>query len=128
MRELQLTDAGEARANRTNVETQRGTGHLHGQAFVFDRQNMLGAQNPFTQWVQETAAATHSTIPVFTPLPFTPGDREALWGVGVGGVLHKQRLFWFAALDGDERNDPAVSTVKHPDDFFASPQTTRCSC
>lgn len=121
VRELQLAEAGGALANRTNVETERGGEHLHGQAFVFDRQNMLGAQNPFTQWVQETAPATRTTIPVFTPVPFTPGDREALWGVGVGGVLHKRRMFWFAALDGDERSDPAVSTVKHPDDFFVQP-------
>ena len=31
------------------------------------------------------------------------------------------RLFWFAALENIERNDPAISTVKHPDHFFAQP-------
>ena len=63
--------AGSASENagpgRTNVDTQRGTDHLHGQAFVFDRQNLWDARNPFTQWVQETAPASHTTIPVFTP-------------------------------------------------------------
>ncbi|MGA8739861.1 MAG: carboxypeptidase-like regulatory domain-containing protein [Terracidiphilus sp.] len=126
IRELQIVEvAGSASAQsslrRTNVETQRGTEHLHGQAFVFDHQNLWGARNPFTQWVQETSPASSTAIPVFTPEPYSPGDREVLWGAGLGGVIHKRRLFWFGALDGYERNDPAVATVKHPDDFFAQP-------
>jgi hypothetical protein len=36
-------------------------------------------------------------------------------------MIHKPRLFWFAALDGHQRNYPAVATVKHPDNFFAQP-------
>ena len=88
---------------------------------MFGRQNMWGAHNPFTQWMRETAPASPTTIPVFTPEPYTPDDREALWGGGLGGVLRKPRLFWFMALDGNERNDPAVATVKHPDNFFAQP-------
>jgi hypothetical protein len=44
-----------------------------------------------------------------------------IWGVGVGGHIFRSRLFWFAALDGMKRDDPGVSTVKHPDDFFAQP-------
>jgi hypothetical protein len=82
---------------------------------------MLGARNPFTQWVQQIAPATHTTVPVFTPIACSPSDREARWGAGIGGTLHRQRLLWFAALDGYERNDPAISTVKHPDNFFAQP-------
>ena len=124
IREVQTMEAGGAAfadLGRTNVETQHGTERLHGQAFAFDRQNLWGAQNPFTQRVQETAPASHSTIPVFTPEPYTPCDRELLWGAGVGGEIHKRRLFWFAALDGYERNNPGVSTVKHPDNFFAQP-------
>lgn len=112
------TNAG---PGQTIVETQRGSDHLHGQAFIFDRQNLWNADNPFTQWVQETASATSTTVPVFTPESYTPGDREALWGAGLGGVLSKPHLFWFAALDGYERNDPGVATVKHSDNFFARP-------
>ena len=107
--------------NRINVETQRGAERLHGQVFVFDRQNVFGAQNPFTQWVRETAPASGAGVPAFTPIAFTPGDREASWGAGIGGIIRRRRLLWFAALDGYERNDPAVSTVKHPDNFFAQP-------
>ncbi len=125
VRELQIVEvagtAAQSSLGRINVETQRGTEHLHGQAFVFDRQNVWGAQNPFTQWVQQTAPASSTTIPAFTPEPYSPGDREVLWGAGLGGVIHKRRLFWFGALDGYERNDPGVAIVKHPDNFFAQP-------
>ena len=107
--------------NRLEIQTQRGTEQMHGQAFLFDRQNLWGARNPFTQWVQETAPASPAAIPKFTAQPYSPGDRNALWGVGLGGVIHRRRLFWFAALDGFERNDPGVASVKHPDEFFAQP-------
>jgi hypothetical protein len=104
-----------------NIETQRGTDTLHGQAFLFDRENLWGAQNPFTQWTKETAPATLTAVPIFTPEPYTPSDREIIWGVGAGGGIRARRLFWFAALDSYLRNDPGVSIVKHPESFFAQP-------
>ncbi len=115
-------EAGGARAagGRMNVETQGGAMGLHGQGFVFDRQNTWGARNPFTQWVQSTTPATLTAVPVFTALPFTPPDHETTWGTGLGSPLLRNKLFWFAALDSLHRNDPAVSTVKHP---YLSPAT-----
>jgi hypothetical protein len=121
IRELQINNPTDAARSRVDLQTQRGTEQLHGQAFLFDRQNMLGARNPFTQWVQETAPATRTTVPVFTPVAYSPSDREALWGAGIGGTLRRQRLLWFVAFDGYDRIDPAISTVKHPDNFFAQP-------
>jgi hypothetical protein len=106
---------------RLNVETERGRSAMHGQGFLFDRGNLMGAQNPFKQWVQQTAPATLTTIPVFTATQYTPKDQEIIWGVGVGGHIFRSRLFWFAALDGMKRDDPGVSTVKHPEDFFVQP-------
>jgi hypothetical protein len=113
--------ANRSASERMNVETQSGSNELHGQGFLFDRQNTWGARNPFTQWVKETAAATDATVPVFTAEPYTPPDRETVWGIGLGSRIRRNKLFWFAALDGSERNDPAVSSVKHPDEFFAQP-------
>ena len=55
------------------------------------------------------------------PSPTLPAIARHLWGAGIGGVIHKPHLFWFGALDGYERNDPGVATVKHPDNFFAQP-------
>ncbi len=120
MRDVQVLSP-QAGSGQINVVTQHGTEHLHGQAFVFNRQNMWGAQNPLTQWVQQTAPATPTTVPVFTPQPYSPADGEWLWGAGLGGLIRKPRMFWFAALDGFERNYPGVATVKHPDNFFAQP-------
>ena len=113
--------AARAAGGRMNVETQRGENGLHGQGFLFDRQNTWGARNPFTQWVKETAPATQITTPVFTPEPYTPPDHEMTWGVGVGSQIRRDKLFWFAALDSFNRNDPGLATVKHPDLFSAQP-------
>jgi len=110
-----------AAAGAMNVESRRGTNELHGQGFFFDRQNSWGAQNPFTQWVQQTAPATELTTPVFTPLAYTPPDRELTFGAGVGGYIKRDKLFWFGALDGFRRNDPGLAMVRHPDLFFAQP-------
>ncbi len=62
-----------------------------------------------------------SVSPAFTAEPFTPPDHETSWGIGLGSHLHRDKLFWFAALDGYQRNDPGLATVKHPDQFFAQP-------
>ena len=109
---------------QVSVETARGANGLHGQGFAFDRQNTWGAQNPFTQWVKETNPASETgllpTVPVFgngpngAPESYTPPDHETVWGVGVGSQIHRDKLFWFAALDGYSRNDPGLAMVKHP--------------
>jgi len=108
--------ADRAAGGRMNVETQRGANELHGQGFLYDRQNIWGAQNPFTQWIKETTPAngTAVPVPVFTPESYTPPDHETTWGIGVGSRIRRNKLFWFAALDGYQRNDPGLATVKHP--------------
>lgn len=108
-------------SGRVGAETQRGGAAIHGQGFLFDRQNLWGAQNPFSQWVKETAAESGSAIPIFTSEPYTPADREMMLGIGFGGAMRRKKVFWFAALDQTTRNDPGVSTVKHPENFFAQP-------
>lgn len=96
---------------RIAVATEHGENRIHGQAFLFDRQNTWGAQNPFTQWVENTGT---SAAPSFTSEPFTPPDHATTLGAGIGGHLRRDKLFWFAALDGYHRNDPGLSTVKLP--------------
>jgi hypothetical protein len=118
-------EASHAAGGRVSLSTERGTNGLHGQGFLYDRQNIWGARNPFTQWIQETAPATATTIPVFSGKPYTAPDHETVWGIGLGRQIRRDRLFWFAALDSSQRNDPGVSTVKHPDQFFAQPSNDR---
>ena len=103
------------------LETKRGTDAWHGQVFLFSRQNLWGAQNPFTQWVKQTAPAAGVAVPVFTPEPYTPGDQEETWSASAGGRVRHSGVYWFASLDGLHRDAPAVATVKHPDNFFAQP-------
>ncbi|MGO9338859.1 MAG: carboxypeptidase-like regulatory domain-containing protein [Terracidiphilus sp.] len=86
-------EGARAAGGQLNVETMRGTNGLHGQGFLFDRQNTWGAQNPFTQWVKETAQGTPSSTPVFTAESYTPPDRETVWGVGVGSQIKREKLF-----------------------------------
>jgi hypothetical protein len=105
---------------RAAIHTESGADVLHGQSFLFDRQNTWGAKNPFTQWVQFNGFSTTST-PNYTSQAYTPPDHETVWGVGMGSRIRRDKLFWFAALDSYRRNDPGLSTVKHPDQFFAQP-------
>jgi hypothetical protein len=109
----------EAEAGRINVETQRGGDRLHGQGFLFDRRNIWGAKNPYTQWVQNTGTVTNPVFtsianPVFSSVSYTPPDREISWGIGAGSRIRRNKLFWFAALDSTDRNNPALATAKHP--------------
>lgn len=114
-------DGGSRAGTHTNVETRSGGNTLHGQAFMFDRQHVLAAQNPSANWVQQTSPATYSTVPVFTATPYTPPDHEMRWGVGVGSRIPHNKIYWFAALDGYNRNYAGVSSVKLPENFFAQP-------
>ncbi len=118
---VEVASGTPAGGERTHVETRSGGPEIHGEGFLFARQNLWEAQNPFTQWVQESAPATATTVPAFTTSPLTPSNHETMWGVSVGGPLRRYRMAWFGALEGSERNDPGVSAMKHPEDFFAQP-------
>src|SRR5208282_8127 len=109
---------------RTGIQTERGGDALHGQGFYYDRQNTWGARNPYTQWVQFTGFSTGSE-PNDSSKAYTPPDHEVVWGFGAGSRIRRNKLFWFAALDGYHRNDPGLATVKHPDQFFAQPSNAQ---
>ncbi len=77
IQEFQLADrenggADTVTGERIHMTTRSGTQKLHGQASYFDRQNVLGARNPFTQWVKESSPGTQTSTPVFTPTPLQP--------------------------------------------------------
>ncbi len=112
---------GHAAGGGADVETRGGSNQFHGQGFVFDRQNTWGARNPFTQWLQNTGTeATPGSTPilpsepVFSSIPFTPPDHETVWGLGMGGRIRRDKLYWFGALDSYHRNDPGLATAKEP--------------
>lgn len=103
------SEGAHAAGGRTGVETESGGDLLHGQGFFSDRQNTWGAQNPFTQWTENTGTAA---APSFASLRFTPPDHAVSWGIGAGSRIRRDRLFWFAAIDGYHRNDPGLATAK----------------
>jgi hypothetical protein len=117
-------EAVRSAGGRTTIRTESGANALHGQGFLFDRQNTWGARNPFTQWIENTGSAS---APNFTSAPFTPPDHEIVWGLGLGSDIRRNRLFWFAALDSNRRNDPGLSTVRNPAEFFTPPEPTGAS-
>jgi hypothetical protein len=113
---------------RTSIRTESGGNAFHGQGFFFDRQNTWGAQNPYTEWLQDTGTAPTpgqtpivSTEPVFSPIPFTPPDHETVWGIGAGGDIRRNKLFWFTALDSNHRNDPGLAMAKEPIGTYTDP-------
>ena len=109
------------------VETRSGEEGYHGQAFLYDRQNNWGARNPFSRWVQNTGTAAD---PVFSAVPYTPTDNETISGLGLGSHLRRNLpglrngLFWFAALDSYNRNDPGLAIVRNPSKFFETLEPT----
>ena len=112
---------GSALGPRVRVRTVGGTSALHGRISLIVRQWLLSALNPFSQWVRQTAPATATTVPVFTAQPYTSDDKETLWSGGLGGPIRRGKLFWYASLSNRRRDHPGVSTVRHPDHFFAQP-------
>lgn len=79
-----------------NIVTKSGTGHLHGSAYEFVRNNIFDAKN-------------------FFDLPGrTPAFRENQFGAAVGGPLVKDRAFFFTNYDGQR-------TRKSLSDLFSVP-------
>ena len=114
-------DGMRSAGGRTTIRTESGANTLHGQGFLFDRQNTWGARNPYTQWVQNTGSPAD---PSFTSVPFTPPDHDIVLGLGMGSRIRRDKLFWFAALDSYRRNDPGLATVRNPAEFFNLPEPT----
>jgi len=114
-------ESGSTLGGLLNLVTGHGANGLHGQAFYLNRQSLWGAQNPFTQWIQQTAPASGIDIAQYTPEPYTPVNSRQTVGIGIGRQIKRDKFYWFAAFDGLYSNDPAVATVRHPADFFAEP-------
>ena len=72
---------GRAAGGVVNTVTRSGTNHLHGNAFLFDRDNAWGARNPFTQLAQLQPDGTVAAVPV------APTDNRQQWGIAAGGPV-----------------------------------------
>jgi hypothetical protein len=96
---------GRAAGAVIDTVTNRGSQHLHGNAFFFDRE---------ATWLSDT-----SGVPLVLPQPdgtlvpqSLPSDNREQWGVAIGGPISKlKRVFWHYTYDQQQRNFPALSTI-----------------
>jgi Carboxypeptidase regulatory-like domain/TonB dependent receptor-like, beta-barrel len=109
---------GRAAGGVVNTVTRSGTNHLHGNAFLFDRDNTWGARNPFTQLAQLQPDGTVAAVPV------APTDNRQQWGIAAGGPVLTDRIFWFFTYDQFRRNFPALSRPSNITKFFDSSLTS----
>lgn len=100
-----------------NTTTKSGTNNLHGEAFWYDRDNALGSYNPFTTLTTFNATTQQSATKAYKPI-----DVRKMGGLGIGGPLIKDKLFWFVAYDRFHRNFPGTAVPNSASAFFATPQ------
>ncbi len=111
---------GRSAGGVVNAVTRSGTNDFHGEAYFYDRDAEWGSKNPFT-----TEAIQTSTNPVaFTPEVFKAKDWRKQMGVGIGGPIVKDKLFFFFAFDRFLRNFPGVTSFGNANYFFAAIPTT----
>ena len=84
---------GRAAGGVINTVTKSGTNEIHGEAYFFYRDNAWGATNPFTTLAAQTSPG------VYTIQPFKPSDIRRICGIGLGGAIIKDKLFWYFAYD-----------------------------
>ncbi len=112
---------GRAAGGVVNTVTKSGTNKLHGEVYFFDRDNVWGAINPFTKLTFQSSPG------VFTSVPYKPTDWRKMAGVGVGGAIIKDKLFFFFAYDWYHRNFPGTAVASSPGVFFATPSAATIS-
>ncbi len=107
---------GRSAGGVVNSITKSGGNQIHGELYFTDRDASWGAANAFTtRNVQLTPGGP------FVAQNFKPTDVRKQYGGGIGGPIIKDRLFFFFAGDGFQRNFPAVAVASNPTSFFTLP-------
>src|SRR5947209_7422373 len=109
------SEYGRAAGAVINTVTKSGSNDYHGELYFYDRDNIWGSKNPFVTLTTQTAPGT------FTSSVYKPKDWRKMWGLGLGGPLIKNRLFFYFAYDQYRRNFPGTAVVTSPSTFFAAP-------
>lgn len=95
-----------------NVVTKSGGNNLHGEMYFYDRDNQWGAKNGFT------TITTQDPGGAYTAKQYKPKDWRKIAGIGIGGPIIKDKLFFFFAYDYFHRNFPGASVAFGPSSFF----------
>ena len=112
---------GGAAGGVVNTVTKSGGNNLHGEFYFQDRDNAWGSMNPFT------TITTQDSPGVFVSHPYKPKDWRKIWGMGIGGPIIKDKLFFFFAYDQFKRNFPGTGVASNPGSFFATPSSSTLS-
>ncbi|HEY6972005.1 MAG TPA: hypothetical protein VJA94_22530, partial [Candidatus Angelobacter sp.] len=113
---------GRSAGGVVNTVTKSGTNQIHGSGYFYDRDNVWGAANAFTQIaVQATPGGP------FNLVNFKPTDWRKMAGFGAGGPLIKDKLFLYVAYDWMHRNFPGTAVASNPNVFFAAPSASTIS-
>jgi hypothetical protein len=110
---------GRAAGGVINTVTRSGGNQFHGELFFYDRDNNLGAENPYTTLTTQVAGTTN-----FVTYPYKPKDWRKQWGFGAGGPLLRNKLFWFYSYDQSQRNFPGTARASDPSDTFSPADQT----
>ncbi len=113
------SEYGRAAGAVINTVTKSGTNAYHGELYFFDRDNDWGAKNPFTKVFTQTSPG------VFSQSVIKPKDWRKMWGLGIGGPIIKDKLFFYFAYDQYRRNFPGLATLTSPAQFFAAASATQ---
>jgi hypothetical protein len=104
---------GRAAGGVVNAVTKSGANRVSGEGFYFYRDNAMGASNPFTTQAQLQADGTFATVRI------KPDDRRQQYGLGIGGPIKKDKVFFFFNVDQQKRNFPGTAVPGNPTAFFA---------
>lgn len=110
---------GRSAGGVVNAVTRSGSNEFHGEAYFYDRDAGWGAKNPFTTHAVQTGFAPNPIA--FTSQVFKPKDWRKQMGVGVGGPIIRDKLFFFFAFDDYKRNFPGTSLPNNPSIFLSTP-------
>jgi hypothetical protein len=110
---------GRASGGVVNAVTKAGGNSFHGEAYFLDRDSALAAQNDFT-----TKAVQLVSGGPFVNEQFKPTDIRKQYGIGVGGPIIRDKLFFFLSADRYYHYFPAVGVASNPTLFFAAPSAT----
>jgi len=115
------SEYGRAAGAVVNTVTKSGGNGLHGEGYFYDRDNNLGAINPFVTVTSQNSNGSFSSKPV------KPTDVRKIYGFGVGGHIIRDKLFWYFAFDRFDRNFPGTSIPSNASVFFANPLTANAA-
>ena len=109
------SEYGRAAGGVVNTVTKSGGNKLHGQLFFYDRDAAWGATNPYTTLTTRNAQGIYITN------PYQAKDIRQQWGLGAGGPIRKDKLFWFFTYDQFKRDFPGIAQPYQPAKLYSAP-------